>query len=280
MRRTSSIRRTVAIATVTVTSCLALATPAAAGPVTVAAAGDIARPNEPKPPQEATADLILDRIRPDRVLMLGDAQYLNGEYHQFLRSYDPSWGRFFGKTEPVPGNHEYDSRRARGFYRYFENRLKRHEDSASDHRKGWYSFDLGRWHIVALNTNCDDGVKCGPEKKWLRKDLRADRHACQLVFGHHARKPFIRVAAREKADLFLNGHKHTYERWDRSLGTKIRQFVVGTGGFSLGAPSVDADAGVEEFGVLKLTLRGRSYVWRFLDINGAVRDSGSATCRN
>jgi hypothetical protein len=142
----------------------------------------------------ATSDLAL-RLDPDAVLALGDLQYECGGYEAFLASYDPSWGRLKDITHPVPGNHEYDQAAsdaddgtdcsaasdASGYFRYFG-------DAAGTPGEGWYSFDLGRWHMIALNSNCPLVGGCGensPQGRWLAADLAANDRACTLAFWHH-----------------------------------------------------------------------------------------------
>lgn len=252
---------------------------AQAASVTIAAAGDIARRNAPGTPQQQTATLITDVIQPSRVLVLGDEQYEHGEYAQFLASYDPTWGAFKSISAPVPGNHEYETANAAGYFQYFNSVLSAYGSSATDHTRGYYSFDLGDWHIVAINSNCSH-VNCSAQKSWLRADLAADDHLCELVFYHHVKnRGLSNAVAAEGGDVILGGHKHTYERWDTSFGKDVRRFVVGTGGKSVGDPDPAADAGVRAFGVLKLVLNSSSYSWSFVDVNRKVRDSGTGTCR-
>lgn len=135
--------------------------------------------------------------------------------------------------------------------------------------------------MVALNSNCAaPGVSCPAQRSWLRSDLQADGHLCEIVFYHHAgQKSFATTAASQGVDLALAGHRHVYERWDRKFNLQLRQLVVGTGGRSLGTPATTADAGVKSYGVAKLTLNASSYSWQFIDITGAIRDSGSDACR-
>lgn len=252
--------------------------PANAASVTIAAAGDIARRNAPGTPQQKTAAVITDVIKPSRVLALGDEQYDHGEYAQFLASYDPTWGAFKGITAPVPGNHEYETPGAAGYFQYFNSVLTGYGTTATDPTRGYYSFDLGDWHIAAVNSNCSV-VSCSQQKAWLRSDLAADDHLCQLVFYHHAKnKGLSNAFAAAGGDVILGGHKHTYERWDSSFGKNVRRFIVGTGGKSAGSPDPAADAGVQAFGVLKLVLNPTGYTWSFIDVNRNVRDSGSGTC--
>lgn len=256
-----------------------LPTAASAASVTIAAGGDIARRNAPGTPQQQTAALITDVIKPSRVLVLGDEQYEHGEYAQFLASYHPTWGAFRDISAPVPGNHEYETANAAGYFQYFDSVLSGYGSSATDHTRGYYSFDLGDWHIVAINSNCSH-VSCSAQKSWLRSDLAADDHLCELVFYHHVKnKGLSNTVAAAGGDVILGGHKHTYERWDTSFGKDVRRFVVGTGGKSVSDPDPAADAGVRAFGVLKLVLDSSSYSWSFIDVNRKVRDSGTGTCR-
>ena len=246
--------------------------------VTIAAAGDIALSGHPGNHQTQTAALITDRINPIQVLELGDAQYEKGEYAQFLNSYDPTWGAFKDITAPVLGNHEYETKDASGYFKYFKAQLAGQGAPASDPKRGYYSFDLGSWHIVALNSNCSK-ASCPAQVTWLKSDLSADDHFCELVFYHHASQDsFPAAAAGAGADLILVGHKHRYERWDNLKGLHIRQLVVGTGGRSSGTPAGNADAGFKGYGVARLDLSASSYTWQFIDVGGTVRDSGSDGC--
>lgn len=257
---------------------LAGAAPAGAATVTIAAAGDIARVS-PASPQIRTAGLV-SGINPAKVLVLGDAQYEEGKLSEFQASYDRSWGPFNAKAAPVPGNHEYLTPSAAGYFQYFAGTLSQYGATARDPKKGYYSFNVGDWHVIGLNTNCSGvGVNCTTERSWLRSDLQSDGHRCELVFSHHSHRGFATEASANGVDLFLSGHKHTYERWDRRYGLPLRQLIVGTGGKSLGQPSTSADAGVRAYGVVKLTLTATGYSWQFIDIANDVRDSGSGTCR-
>ena len=252
---------------------------ASAATVTVAAAGDIAKPNSPGTAQRQTANLITGVINPQRVLVPGDAQYERGEYSQFLNSYHPTWGVFRSITSPVPGNHEYETANAAGYFQYFSSVLSPYGSTATDPTKGYYAFNLGDWHIVGLNTNCSvSGVNCTSERSWLKSDLQADGHLCELAFAHHPSKSFASVLASQGVELMVVGHRHVYERWDNVYGLSIRQLIVGTGGRSLGSPRAEADAEVRAYGVAKLQLNATSYSWSFIDVGGKVRDSGSDSC--
>ena len=283
--------------------------PVAAQPVKVVAVGDIAC--DPADANynggagtatacrmRATSDLAL-ALDPDAVLLLGDNQYENGALAKYQASYDPSWGRLKAITYPVPGNHEYLTAGAAGYYAYFG-------AAAADPAQGWYSFDLGGWHIVALNSNCAGVGGCGPDSpqgQWLAADLAAHPGVCTLAYWHHPRfssgphgddatsAPFWDALYAAGADLVLVGHDHGYERFAPQTpagaadpGRGIRQFVVGTGGKNLtGVVAVKANSEVrryDTFGVLELTLHPNGYEWSFAPAGGTFTDSGVGLCHS
>ncbi len=231
------------------------------------------------------------------VLALGDIQYEDGTGADFDLSYDPSWGRVKRITRPVPGNHEYRTPGAAGYYDYFGR-------AAGDPAKGYYSYDLGRWHLIALNSNCSAIGGCGArslQTKWLRADLAASRARCTLAYWHHPRfssgwhgndstyTAFWRALVDAGADVVLVGHDHDYERFapqDPSgrldLERGVREFVVGTGGKSLrgflGSRSNSEVRDASSFGVLELTLGAGVYAWRFFSAVGFFADAGVARC--
>ena len=266
------------VAVVMATLIVGGAAPAAlAATVTVAAGGDIAKPDAPGKRQTQTAGLITNVIRPAKVFALGDEQYPSGEFAQFLASYDPTWGVFKGMTVPVPGNHEYATPNAAGYFQYFGSVLSPFGSTATDPAKGYYSFNLGDWHIVAINSNCF-AIDCPSELSWIQQDLAADSHLCELAIYHHPIKKFAKPLAAQGVDVALVGHKHVYERWNDVFGLNLRELIIGTGGKSLGTLDPAADAEVHAYGVAKLTLNTGNYSWSFIDVTGAVRDSGSDTC--
>jgi acid phosphatase type 7 len=300
---------------VLVVAVLALAVPEAcrAGaprpdPV-LAAAGDISCPPNSKAipascDQGATASLIR-RMVPDAVAALGDDQYASGMLIEFTGtgSFDATWGSFKELIHPVPGNHEYDSDpRASGYFQYFKG-------AAGPSMRGYYSYDLGSWHLIALNSNCSDAA-CGnyqsgkvsqAEVRWLQGDLAAHPNQCTLAYWHHPRfssgdhgdemgvAPLWDTLYRAHTDIVLNGHDHDYERFAKQNpqgqvdANGIREFVVGTGGrdhytFS---KAIDPNSEVRDqvhYGVLFLTLHPESYGWQFRDASGQVLDSGSELC--
>jgi acid phosphatase type 7 len=274
-------------------------TPATAEPVIVAA-GDIAcdpdhRVTARTCRHRATSNLVR-RLDPTRVLTLGDNQYEEGELANFNRSYDPTWGRFFSRTRPSVGNHEYRTAGAAGYWNYFGSK-------AGPRGKGWYSFDLGTWHLIALNANCSV-VGCGPNSEqvtWLRNNLRTNGDTCELVFYHQARwssgphgdHPSLdaiwHVLYSEGVDVALAGHDHLYERFapQNSNGVAaaggVRQFVVGTGGRSLydfGPAQPNSQTRIKAFGVIKLNLHTARYTWNFHRLDQTSLDSGSRACHD
>jgi acid phosphatase type 7 len=242
--------------------------------VTVVAAGDIA--SCASSGDEETAELV-ENVNPDAVLTLGDNVYESGTLEQYRRCYDPTWGQFKAKTYPVPGNHDYETEGAAGYLAYFGNRA-----GAPD--KTYYAFDLGAWHVVALDTNIDVGAQSS-QLRWLRSDLERDDHQCELAFFHHPRwsgglhdsqafvEPLWRVLADEGVDVVLAGHDHNYQRFykldaaGRRAEDGIRSFVVGTGGrdhYDADDVANRARASDDVWGVLELKLRPRDYDFQFL----------------
>jgi hypothetical protein len=245
-----------------------------------------------------TSDLVL-QARPTTVLALGDTQYEAGTPSDYQASYNPTWGRFKSITRPVPGNHEYGHQDGAGYFDYFG-------AWAGERTKGYYSFDVGAWHLVALNSNCEEpGLNCAAgleQERWLRADLARNRESCVLAYMHDplfssgqaGNQPQVRdlfVALYEaKADVVFGGSDHDYERFapqtpDGQLDTVngIRQFVVGTGGRDLQSfknikPNSEA-RNSDTFGVLTLKLHAGSYDWEFLpEAGGSFRDGGSQAC--
>jgi hypothetical protein len=255
--------------------------PAASGvTVTVAAAGDIAHAGSPNIHQRQTANLITSTIHPDEVFVLGDAQYEHGELAQFQRSYDPTWGAFKNITSPVLGNHEYETSGASGYFTYFASQLNGRGSTATDPHAGYYSFNVGEWHIVALNSNCHF-ANCNAQATWLRNDVANDGHMCEIVMYHDpGQGSFESAAGAAKVDVVLAGHRHRYERWNNIHGRGLRLFVVGTGGKSAGTPNPHADGKFKGYGVLRLDLGPTDYTWQFIDVGGQIRDSGSDSCRD
>jgi len=268
------------------------AMPVASGAPVIVAGGDIACPDSPCDSHRETGALIR-RINPRAVLTLGDNQYNEGALSDFQSSYDPTWGRRKGRTYPAPGNHEYQTPDADGYYDYFGRRAHRSSE-------GFYGFNIGRWHLVSINTG--NGAPSDAELRWVRRNLSRDRHRCELAYWHHPRwssgnthgsdarmNGLWQVLFRQGVDVVLNGHEHNYERFAllRPSGERsrngIRQFVVGTGGrghYSLGSPIQGSQARIDdEFGVLKMVLRRSSYEWSFIATNPReILDRGRQRC--
>ena len=248
---------------------------------------------------EATADL-LDGI-PGTVVALGDNAFPRGRLVDYQNCYGPSWGRFLDRTRAVIGNHEYDSSStAEGAFDYYG-------DRAGPRGLGYYSFNLGDWHVVVLNDNARF-VPFGAgsaQDQWLVNDLAANSKACTLAMWHvplflssndpgYTSNPTRKILwdrlYAAGADVVLNGHQHHYEvmapmRPDgtRDDSTGIRQFNVGTGGESVALPTVSIHPNsvvrAAVFGVLKLTLKTGGYDWQFVPVAGeSFNDSGSGRC--
>jgi hypothetical protein len=259
------------------------------------AAGDIADCDPTHGGDEQTAEL-LDRL-PGTVVPLGDLAYEDGTAEQFADCYAPTWGRAYARTRPTPGNHEYQTPGAAGYFGYWGS-------IARDPAKGYYSYDLGPWHVISLNSNCDFISGCGagsPEEKWLRADLSAHPARCTLAYWHHPRfsggavggdammQPIWQALYEKNADLVLTAHAHDYQRFapmtaSGNLDTKrgIREFVIGTGGHDHQPAAAVTNTEVindTTFGVLSLRLRASAYDWTFVPVaGGTFTDSGSTAC--
>lgn len=248
---------------------------------------------------QSTADLLL-MTDLAAVLPLGDLQYDSGSLADFQQSYDLTWGRVKDITHPVVGNHEYGTPGAAGYFSYFGS-------AAGEPGKGYYSYDIGNWHLIALNSNCQYVGGCGvgsPQEQWLKEDLATHPAQCTLAYWHHPRfssghhgndaasDAFWRALYAAGADIVLNGHDHTYERLspqtpdgeaDQDYG--IREFVIGTGGKSH-YPFAQSLANSEvrnadTYGVLMLALHPDRYEWAFVPEAGkSFTDSGSALCHS
>ena len=236
------------------------------------------------------------------VFTVGDNAYENGSIEEYQQCYEPTWGRHKARTRPAPGNHEYHDGKADGYFQYYG-------AIAGDPAQGYYSYDLGGWHIIVLNTNdhcqaiaCSDA---SPQATWLRSDLEAHSAFCTMAIWHdplfssgrmHGSSRYVEplwtLLYAAGADLVLNAHEHNYERFapqtpDGALDTDygIREFVVGTGGESHyresdeRLPNSEA-ANDDTFGVLRLTLRPAGYDWAFMpeERHGTFSDAGNGQC--
>jgi hypothetical protein len=292
---------------------------AAAGDPVIAAAGDIACDpatsafnnglgTSSSCRQKYTSDLLVS-MAPSALLDLGDNQYYCGSDQAFLTSYDLSWGRLKSITHPSVGNHEYltsggtgctsANAGAAGYFQYFG-------AAAGTAGQGYYSFDIGTWHIIALNSNCGNVGGCGStsaQYKWLQSDLAAHPNQCTLAYWHiplfssggraNAQSlPFWNLLYASHADIVLNGHDHIYERFAPQTPTGaldpvngITEFIVGTGGAdhtsiaTVAANSVVRNAST--YGVIKLTLHASSIDWQFVPEAGKTfTDSGTQVCHS
>jgi len=273
-----------------------LAEPAASavGDPVLVGAGDIASCS--RSGDEATAAL-LAQFPDATVITTGDNAYRQGTTAEFNNCYAPSWGQQKARTRPAPGNHDYGTAGAAGYFDYFG-------PAAGERGKGYYSYDVGSWHIVVVNSNCAAVGGCGrgsPQEQWLRADLAAHPTACTLAYWHHplfssgTHGNTTRMEAiwqdlyNAGADVVLNGHSHDYEAFapQNPSGVAdprgIREFVIGTGWNSL-APfgTVQPNSLVrnnDTFGVFAITLHPTSYDWQFLPVAGKTfTDSGTANC--
>jgi hypothetical protein len=244
---------------------------------------------------ESTAELLDDTEGP--IATLGDNAYPNGSPEEFQRCFEPAWGRHKARIRPSPGNHDYNTRGAAGYFGYFG-------DAAGRPGAGWYSYEVGAWHVVSLDSNCTV-VGCGrnsPQGRWLQADLAAHPARCTAAYWHHPRfSSGLHGSSEAMADLFtilheagadvvLAGHDHHYERilpldpggrLDRERG--IRSFIVGTGGRHLYPTGLVVPGSElrhsETFGVLRLDLSDDGYRWRFLRSRGTpFTDAGSGRC--
>lgn len=274
-------------------------------PVVVAAGDLVCGTGTPAgaPCRHAEVAALVPGIGPAAALLLGDIQYESATYADFTSRFDPVWGPYRDLVYPAPGNHEYQTSGAAGYFDYF-NGVGAQTGRAGDRSRGYYSYNLGAWHLIALNSNCSI-VSCAAgsaQEQWLRADLAASQTSCVLAYWHHPRyssgshgnntsvQPLWQALADAGADLVLAGHDHDYERFapmngagalDNARG--IRSFVVGTGGKEkTGFGTVRANSQVRNsssFGLLRLTLRATGYDWQFMPIPGETnQDSGSSEC--
>ncbi len=260
-------------------------TSSSASPILVGA-GDISSCSNNN--DEATAKL-LDGIA-GTVFTAGDNAYDSGTYTEYINCYDPTWGRHKARTKPVPGNHEYQTSGAAGYFQYFNN------------VPAYYAYNLGAWRIYALNSEVDVS-STGTEATWLQADLAANPKLCVLAYWHKPRwssgtthgsnsgmQTLWQILYNAGAELVINGHEHNYERFTQmnasgsAVTQGLREIVVGTGGeshYPFGTPlSTSQVRNSSTFGVLKLTLNASSYSWQFVPVVGSTfTDSGTTNCR-
>jgi hypothetical protein len=275
------------------------------GDPVVLTAGDIARCDFPEGPASTSA--LLDDPADAIVATLGDHAYSSGTLSEFNNCYDPTWGHVKNRTRPILGEHEYQTPNAAGYFSYFHDQLAPFGPDALDPAQGWYSYDVGTWHVVALNSAiCEDGL-ChpdSPETLWLQSDLAAHANQCTLALSYAFRFSSGTVHAGEGSntrylfqtlynagvDAIVSGDDHEYERFapqdpnaSLDLAGGISQFIAGTGGgFLYSFDSAQPNSEVRDngsYGVLKLTLHAGSYEWEFKPAApGGFHDYGSRTC--
>ena len=265
----------------------------AADPVLVGA-GDIA---DCTLDDDTATAMLIEGIPGAAVFTAGDNSYENGSADDYRNCYAPTWGAFKDRTRPAPGNHDWQTKDLAGYLGYFGT-------EAAPLGTSWYSYDLGTWHIVVLDSDCGFVGGCGAgsaQGRWLSADLAASTAQCTLAIWHHPRfssgehgndtdvAPFWQTLYDAGADVIINGHDHDYERFapqdpnsheDRARG--IREFVVGTGGAALRTfPTTRANSELRvaaTHGIIRLVLHKGSYQWTFLPTSGDVGDTGTAPC--
>ena len=282
-------------ATRTSTQALAVGRATAAESLpTIVAVGDIACPPGSAVTtttcRQASTASYASSLKPTWVIPLGDLQYQKGSLDGFRRSYDKSWGALKSISKPVPGNHEYMTSHAAGYFGYFSGAKTR----------GYDVFEVGGWRVYRLNSNCDK-ISCATEKAWFEQQLRDHPTACTVMAMHHPRyssglehgsstiaRNLWRTAYAHGVDVALAGHDHDYERFRRMdaegvyRGKGIVSFVSGTGGKSLyhmGRKRTNSQYfQATKFGVLQLTLGDGTWSWNYRTTAGTSLDSGSTSC--
>jgi len=258
---------------------------ASSGDAVLVGAGDISKCSNND--DEATAKL-LDGIS-GTVFTTGDNAYDNGTTSEFTNCYNPTWGRHKSRTKPSPGNHDYNTSGAAGYFQYFNN------------PPAYYAYNLGAWRIYALNSEIDVSAS-GAQGTWLQSDLAANPKQCALAYWHKPRwssgsshgsassmQAIWQILYNAGAEVVLNGHEHNYERFAQMNATGatvsqgLREFVVGTGGashYAFGSALSSSEVrNSSTFGVLKLTLHSSSYDWQFVPVAGSTfTDSGTSNC--
>jgi hypothetical protein len=246
--------------------------------------------------QQAAVGNAITKLKPDSVWLLGDIQYLNGDLDQFKGSFGKAFAPLRNRWRPVVGNHEYATPDASGYYKFFGK-------AAGPSQRGFYSFNLGEWHVVSLNANCDliDCTSDSLQAKWLRNDLKKNPSRCTAALWHqplfssgkeHGNDPLVRplwrILQNHHADLVLNGHDHDFETFARqdSYGKAdpngMIEIVAGLGGrsfYDFGKIQPNSKVRISDsFGFLKLRLNARSFDWSFVNKDSKVLARSSARC--
>ena len=268
-----------------------------AAPITIVAAGDIAQCyGGPAAASGAAKTAALVTAQDALVLTLGDHAYDDGTPAEFANCFHPTWGAFKDRIRPSPGNHDYYTAGAQGYFGYFG-------AQAGPDRRGYYSFDAGGWHFISLDSLIDVSAQ-SEQYAWLKADLaKSSATPCTIAYWHYpafnsggiygsvtAMRPFFDALQTAGVEIVLSGHEHIYERFapQKADGTAdpargVRQFVVGTGGHEfnpLGAPLANSEFRQNTtWGVLRLTLGDGNYSWQFVPAGGgAALDAGAGTC--
>jgi acid phosphatase type 7 len=254
----------------------------------------------------ALIDRLIAQYPQAQIFTAGDNAQLNGEMYEYSDCFDPSWGRFVGRIHPSPGNHDWYIEEGSAYFSYFGS-------AAGRFGLGYYSYNLGSWHIISLNSNCSatgcavcNARGCGQDSiqlEWLKRDLAMHKQPCTLLYWHHPlhtsgivpvsfnASGLWRVAVEAGAEIVVNGHDHHYERFapldqegmvDPARG--IRSFIVGTGGAWL-FPLAEQPLPISEvrnndtFGVILFKLYSGYYEWEFQPVDpGGFSDAGSGIC--
>jgi calcineurin-like phosphoesterase family protein len=252
----------------------------------VAAVGDIGECGSAGVQQAAK---IVDGID-GQIILAGDLAYMHGSMQDYLKCFDPFWGNFRRRWRPVPGNHEYETPGAAGYFQYF--------GEAAGTGRSYYSFRAGDWLVLMLDSNIPMG-RGSPQYEFVRIELTTSRFPCAMAAFHHplftsgpnGPNIFLRdiwgLMYEFDLDVVVTGHDHLYERFGkqdvdgRSDVRGLRQFIVGTGGarlYDFQRVSANSQARINKHGALRLTLDPTSYAWAFIDATGATLDSGSDGC--
>jgi acid phosphatase type 7 len=265
---------------------------AANGSFVFMGAGDIADCSSGA--EDAATAAIIAKDPTATVFTLGDNAYPDGSPNNYSQCYNPTWGMFRDRTHPAPGNHDYHASGAPGYFGYFG-------AIAGPSGRGYYSYDLGSWHIISLDSEID--VKAtSPQAVWLKQDLADHPATCTLAYWHRplftsgavhppavAMRPLFTILYDAGADIVVSGHNHQYERFapqrpdgTADAGAGVRYFVAGTGGaglYSFTTAQPNSEARYKGFGVLRLTLGATNYAWEFVPIAGSnFTDQGTGAC--
>jgi calcineurin-like phosphoesterase family protein len=281
MRRRGDVALRAALAVVVLVLALGTGALVAAQPdrpqadPVIVAAGDIAGGSK-SGSWVQTANLI-GTINPKAVISLGDNQYPDGALSDYRAFYDRSWGKYLGKTNPAPGNHEYDTANAKGYFDYFGSRAP----------SAYYSYDIGEWHLVSLNSEIDYSTGSAQET-WLDADLAVTTKKCILAYWHRPRwssgdehgsdsslDPLVTDLYHVRADLLLVRFARQNPDGEK-ITNGIREVVVGTGGkshYGFGPAIANSQArNSSSFGLLKVTLHPASYDLEFVPTTGSFTD--------